>query len=163
MRPKKTESNPRYDALIGLLRASESLWNASRVFFVRWNLGPSQFNVLKLLHDHPEACTQTELSRALLVHRSNVTGLLNRLERRKLIVRRDNDADRRAYRVEITAGGRKLVERILPHYHHAAEQMWGDLPEKRVRQIVDDLSQVSRNADRSSKPTPITPTHDARA
>lgn len=163
MRPKKTESNPRYEALIGLLRASESLWNASRVFFVRWDLGPSQFNVLKLLHDQPEGCTQTELSRALLVHRSNVTGLLNRLARRKLIVRRDNAADRRAYRVEITAGGRKLVERILPHYHHAAAQMWGDLPEKRVRQIVDDLSQVSRNADRSSKPTPITPTHDARA
>ena len=152
MRSRKTESNPRYEALIGLLRAAESLWNASRLFFARWDLGPSQFNVLKLLHDQPEGCTQTELSRALLVHRSNITGLLNRLERRKLIARRDSATDRRAYRVLLTAGGRRLVRRILPHYHRAAVEVWGDLPEKRVRQIVADLGQVGRNTEDSAKP-----------
>ncbi len=152
MRSRKTESNPRYEALIGLLRAAESLWNASRLFFARWDLGPSQFNVLKLLHDQPEGCTQTELSRALLVHRSNITGLLNRLERRKLIARCDSATDRRAYRVLLTAAGRRLVCKVLPHYHRAAVQVWGDLPEKRVRQIVADLGQVGRNTEDSAKP-----------
>lgn len=151
MRSRKTESNPRYEALIGLLRAAESLWNASRLFFARWDLGPSQFNVLKLLHDQPEGCTQTELSRALLVHRSNITGLLNRLERRKLIARRDSATDRRAYRVLLTAAGQRLVRKILPHYHRAAAQVWGDLPERRVRQIVADLGQVGRNTEDSAK------------
>ncbi len=162
MRSQKTEPNPRYEALIGLLRASESLWNASRVFFARWDLGPSQFNVLKLLHDQPEGCTQTELSRALLVHRSNITGLLNRLERRKLIARRDSATDRRAYRVLLTAAGRKQVRSVLPHYHRAAAQVWGDLPEKRARQIVADLGQVSRNAEASVKPR-SSADRDARA
>lgn len=162
MRSQKTEPNPRYEALIGLLRASESLWNASRVFFARWDLGPSQFNVLKLLHDQPEGCTQTELSRALLVHRSNITGLLNRLERRKLIARRDSATDRRAYRVLLTAAGRKQVRSVLPHYHRAAAQVWGDLPEKRARQIVADLDQVSRNAEASVKPR-SSADRDARA
>lgn len=162
MRSRKIESNPRYEALIGLLCASESLWNASRIFFARWDLGPSQFNVLKLLRDRPEGCTQTELGRALLVHRSNITGLLNRLERRKLIARRDSATDRRAYRVLLTAAGRKLVRTVLPHYHRAAAQTWGDLPEKRVRQIVADLGQVSRNAEASAKPHP-SPAGDARA
>ena len=32
-----------------LLRTAESLWNASRVFFTRWGLSPSQFNVLNLV------------------------------------------------------------------------------------------------------------------
>ena len=54
---------PRYRALLQLLRTAETLWNASRLFFVRWALSPSQFNVLNLLYDKPDGCTQIELSR----------------------------------------------------------------------------------------------------
>src|SRR5439155_27087571 len=35
---------PRYRALLQLLRTAETLWNSSRLFFVRWELSPSQFN-----------------------------------------------------------------------------------------------------------------------
>jgi DNA-binding MarR family transcriptional regulator len=141
----------RYEALIGLLRASEAIWNASRIFFARWDLGPSQFNILKLLHGVPEGCTQIELSRALLVHRSNVTGLLHRLERRGIIARRGSAEDRRAYRVTLTAAGRRLLRRILPHYHRAAAQMWGDLSDRRIQQMVADLGQVGRIAGQSAQ------------
>ena len=58
----------RYRALLELLRTAESLWNASRIFFARWDLGPSQFNVLNLLADLPQGCTQVELSRQLIMH-----------------------------------------------------------------------------------------------
>src|SRR5919197_4265703 len=93
---------PRYQALLQLLRTAEALWNASRLFFARWDLGPSQFNVLHLLYGQPEGCTQVELSRWLIMHRSNVTGLVDRLEARGLVRRRDNTNDRRAYRVVLT-------------------------------------------------------------
>src|SRR6266496_1133102 len=45
---------PRYQALLQLLRTAEALWNASRNFFARWDLSPSQFNVLNLLYDQPD-------------------------------------------------------------------------------------------------------------
>ena len=122
---------PRYQALIQLLQTAEALWNASRVFFVRWDLSPSQFNVLNLLQDQADGCTQIELSRQLIMHRSNVTGLVDRLEARGLVSRQESERDRRAYRVVLTASGRNLLRRILPHYHEAAEQVWGNLPIKR--------------------------------
>ena len=53
---------PRYQALLQLLRTAESLWNTSRLFFVRWDLSPSQFNVLNLLYDQTRGCTQTVFS-----------------------------------------------------------------------------------------------------
>src|SRR5580704_3179201 len=99
---------PRYQALIELLRTAETLWNASRVFFARWDLSPSQFNVLNLLHDLPEGCTQIELSRQLIMHRSNVTGLVDRLEARGLLRRRESPGDRRAFNVVLTPAGQKL-------------------------------------------------------
>jgi len=138
---------PRYRALLQLLRTAETLWNASRLFFVRWALSPSQFNVLNLLYDQPDGCTQIELSRSLIMHRSNVTGLVNRLEARGLVQRRDSANDRRAYRVVLTVTGRKLLQEILPHYYAAAERVWGEFSASRANQLIEELTRVCANAE----------------
>ena len=54
----KVRPGPRYEALLELLRTAESLWNASRVFFAAWDLSPSQFNVLNVLHQQRDGRTQ---------------------------------------------------------------------------------------------------------
>ena len=69
---------PRYRALLQLLRTAETLWNVSRLFFARWDLSPSQFNVLNLVSDKPDGMSQIDLGRRLIMHRSNVTGLVDR-------------------------------------------------------------------------------------
>ncbi len=154
MTTKLPGPGPRYETLIQLLRTAETLWNASRVFFTRWNLSPSQFNVLNLLGEEPGGLTQSDLSRQLLMHRSNVTGLVDRLEARQLVERRDTPNDRRAYRVVLTDQGQRLVRAILPHFYHAAEEVWGDLPVKRARQLVAELSGVCAQAERFAATKP---------
>ncbi len=139
---------PRYKALLQLLRTADTLWNASRVFFARWDLSPSQFNVLNLLSNHPNGLSQIELGRLLLMHRSNVTGLIDRLEKRGLVQRRDHSTDRRAFNVLLTPNGRKLLREIEPLYHQAADKVWGKLSLKRADQLVQELIAVSANAER---------------
>ena len=141
-----SKPGPRYDALIELLRTAESLWNASRVFFARWDLSPSQFNTLSLLHDVPEGCSQIELSRQLIMHRSNVTGLVDRLEARGLVRRRENPTDRRAFNVAITPAGIKLIRQIQPHYFATAEKIWQQMPLERANQLVAELAGISARA-----------------
>jgi DNA-binding MarR family transcriptional regulator len=136
---------PRYAALLQLLRTAENLWNSSRVFFARWDLSPSQFNVLNLLRGEPDGLSQIEISRLLIMHRSNVTGLIDRLEQRGLLQRRATPGDRRAYRVVLTPAARELLARILPGYYRLAEQAWDDLPVARVRQLLADLSHLDAN------------------
>ena len=118
------------------------------MFFDRWELSPSQFNVLNLLHGRTGGCSQIELGRLLVMHRSNVTGLIDRLEARGLVCRRENSTDRRAFKVMLTPAGRKLIRQIQPHYHKAAEEVWGGLPLKRAKQLVAELVVVSANAER---------------
>lgn len=144
----RTTPGPRYTALIQLLRTAEELWNASRVFFARWDLSPSQFNLLNVLTDFPDGCTQSDLSRQLIMHRSNVTGLVDRLEERGLVTRKENAADRRAWLVVLTPAARKLLAEILPHYHAAAEQVWGKIPTARAEKLVAELAAISENATR---------------
>ena len=148
MQPKPL-TGPRYDALIQLLRTAEELWNTSRRFFIRWDLGPSQFNILNLLRDAPaEGWSQSELSRQLIMHRSNVTGLVDRLETRGLVKRCADAADRRKWRIVLTAAGKKLLAEILPEYYRAAQEVWQGVPAERARQLVKDLEQITANAER---------------
>jgi DNA-binding MarR family transcriptional regulator len=129
-----------------LLRTADTIWNASRVFFERWDLSPSQFNVLNLLHFNPDGLSQTDLSRQLIMHRSNLTGLVDRLEKRGLVTRREVAADRRAYSVVLTAAGTRLLGDILPRYYAEATRVWDRLPATRAAELIADLQQVARNA-----------------
>ncbi len=135
----------RYKALLQLLRTAENLWNTSRIFFDRWEISPSQFNILNLLYLNPNGLTQVELSRELIMHRSNVTGLVDRLEDRGLLLRKDSSTDRRAYKVVLTATGGRLIEKILPDYYDAAEKIWGNFPVAKTKQLVGDLKKLSAN------------------
>ncbi|MBI3416420.1 MAG: MarR family transcriptional regulator [Verrucomicrobia bacterium] len=146
MKVKFTQPGPRYGALIQLLRTSEALWNASRVFFERWDLSPSQFNILNVLRDHDDGLSQIELSRELITHRSNVTGLIDRLEKRGLVQRRDSAVDRRVYRIQLTKAGQNLLAEILPHYFQAAEAVWGDVSARHAAQLVAEFTKISANA-----------------
>jgi DNA-binding MarR family transcriptional regulator len=145
VKTKSSDPGPRYQALLSLLRTAENLWNASRAFFARWDLSPSQFNVLNLLIDEPEGLSQVQISRRLIMHRSNVTGLIDRLEKRRLLQRHASPGDRRAYRVILTPAARDLLIQILPDYYRLAEQVWGDLPVARTKQLLADLSHLDAN------------------
>jgi DNA-binding MarR family transcriptional regulator len=137
-----------HQALVQLLRAADTVWDASRVFFVRWRLSPSQFNLLNLLEGNPAGLSQTELSRELITHRSNVTGLVDRLEKRGLVRREDAAADRRAYRVTLTPEGTRLLEEVLPRYHEEVRRVCGHLSPRRAAELIADCRQIAQNAER---------------
>jgi DNA-binding MarR family transcriptional regulator len=138
--------SPNYLALLQLLQSADSLWNASRLFFARWNLSPSQFNILNLLHLEPKGLSQAELGRLLIMNRSNVTGLVDRLEGRGLLQRHEVPGDRGAYSVGLTPEGTKLLEEILPHYYEGAEAIWDGVPVERVETLTKDLERIAAQA-----------------
>lgn len=146
-----TSGSVRYHALLQLLRTADTLWNASRQFFARWDLSPSQFNVLNLLADEPGGLSQIELGRLLITHRSNVTGLIDRLEKRGLVARNDAAGDRRAYRIVLTAAGRKVLQQVLPEFHSLANSVWEGASVVRTRKLSKDLARLAQNAEQLSQ------------
>ena len=147
MKSEPSEADPRYRALVELLRTADTLWSASRTFFAPWNLGPSQFNVLNLLHSNPTGLSQTELGRQLLMDRSNITGLVDRLEKRGLVERQDAADDLRAYRVVLSPAGSRLIQEILPRYYEGTVRVWAGVPPARACELLAILRRVSQNAE----------------
>ena len=153
MDPKAAASSRRRHALVLLLRTADVLWEASRLFFARWDLSPSQFNILNLLADHSEGLSQTDLGRQLLTHRSNVTGLIDRLEKRRLVQRKHVSADRRAYRVVLSREGASLLNQLLPQYYQRADRVWNGIPGENISGLVKTLEQVGANATNAATAT----------
>jgi DNA-binding MarR family transcriptional regulator len=154
VKQKPAVPGPRYEALIKLLFAADTIWNLSRGFFARWELSPSQFNVLNLLYDLPEGLSQTALGQQLLMHRSNLTGLVDKLEKRGLVVRRAVPGDRRAYRVGLTVAGTRLVKEILPHYYRGAELTLGGLSPAQAARLARELDEICSRAGRAALELP---------
>ena len=142
----RDEPGPRYASLLQLLQTADTIWNASRLFFAQWDLSPSQFNILNLLNREGPGLTQIELSRELIMHRSNVTGLVDRLEQRKLVERKASQQDRRIWTIVLTGEGRKLTRQILPAYYKIIEELWGDTPPKKAAAIAREMEHLRTQA-----------------
>ena len=75
---------------------------AAEVSMVPGGLRPRHLIALKLLHEHG-AVSQQALAEILSLDPTNVVGLLNELEDRRLITRRRYPEDRRRHIVEVSS------------------------------------------------------------
>ena len=115
-----------YRALMDLVKVTGLLKKAGDHFFKPYGLTQSQFNVLMVLkHDAVKGCTQSELSRRLLVNRADMSGLVRRMAKRKLLDRDDTPGDERAWQVSISTGGRALLQKIEPTYYQKVGRVMG--------------------------------------
>lgn len=99
------------------------------------------FDVLALL-EMREPLTMSELADELGLGLSNATGVINRMEERGLVGRRDDPTDRRLVRVELTDAGRRLIGEIEAARRDRMTQLFaalGDAQRERVLHAVMDL------------------------
>src|SRR5437016_8507265 len=98
-----------------LLRVLGLLERVMQPYFAQFGISGSQWGVLRQLHraeqDGLPGLRLTELSERLLIRPPSVTGLVDRLERARLVVRDGSPTDLRAKQIALTRAGRKLVER----------------------------------------------------
>lgn len=86
-------------------------------YFAQFGISGSQWGVLRNLYraeqDGLGGLRLTDLSERLLIRPPSVTGVVDRLERGRLVVRDGSPTDLRSKQVALTRQGRQLVERIL--------------------------------------------------
>jgi DNA-binding MarR family transcriptional regulator len=85
--------------------------------FARFGITPSQWGLLRTLHRAEEnglpSLRLSDLGERLLIRPPSVTGLVDRLERARLVHRDGSPTDLRAKHVGLTKAGRRLVQRVL--------------------------------------------------
>ena len=88
------------------------------------DLTPTQFGVLESLH-HLGPLKQGEICAKLLRSGGDITMVVDNLEKRGLVRRERDEADRRVVIVSLTQSGKKLIGALFPHH---------------VRAVVEEMS-----------------------
>jgi len=97
------------------------------------------YMTLGYIRDHPGA-TQQELESGLVMDANSVVLILNELEAKQFSVRRRDPQDRRRHIVEVTAAGRRALERADREREGLEAEMLANLsPEERrsLRKLVE--------------------------
>ncbi|MBI2687352.1 MAG: MarR family transcriptional regulator [Acidobacteria bacterium] len=114
-------------------------------YFSALGLNHTEARLLTLLRKEDGVASQDALSNRLSVDRSNAGRALQRLEQDGYILRRKDDADKRANLVRITPKGRKAVVEISRLRKKMAQSFFGDLKEDEAGAIVDLLRKALTN------------------
>jgi len=103
------------DLYIKLSRAADSVNQRVNRHLQDVHLTVSQFGVLEALY-HLGPLTPGKLGEKILRSTGNLTLVIDNLEKRALVVRTQNPADRRSILVELTTAGKELIESIFPEH-----------------------------------------------
>jgi DNA-binding MarR family transcriptional regulator len=132
--------------VIQTLRTAGVLLRESRGIFRPYGLTDAQFNVITVLATHADGVSQRELSDILVVDRSNITGLIDRMGQAGLVRRENVPGDRRAYSIRITAKGRRLWEKVNPIYEAAVIAAVKPLGVAKVKGAIEALRAFEQRA-----------------
>lgn len=142
---KELDSLPQYEAWIEVVKTYSRCQRLMNQQLAEIGLTLPKHDLLLAVRRMPGASQQV-LAKHLLVTKSNVTGLLNRLEADDLIKRVPDPEDARGYCIQLTKPGAKLLDRAIELQADVIKQMGKGLTaadnqhvHRIMRQIGDNL------------------------
>jgi len=108
------------------------------------NLSTEQWVILDRLHSKGDA-SQTELANGTFKDAPTVSRIIDKLAKKKLVERRRFPNDRRRYLIALTATGRQIHDRLMPHVQQLREQTWQGLTEDDFLRLQELLGRIRGN------------------
>ena len=128
--------------------------------FAEFDLTEGDYGVLVALRrsGDPFELTPTELARARMMTSGGMTAVIDRLERRGLLERLPNPADRRGSIVRLTAEGRSVVDRAMDAHTAVEHEVIATLADQDRDQLATLLRALLHSNDPDEQGTgPETP------
>ena len=119
--------------------------------FVRQNLQAKfattlpRFDLMAQLERAPQGLKMSELSQRMMVTGGNVTGITDGLEKEGLVIREVDAADRRVFRVKLSAEGQRQFRRMAAEHEQWVIELFEGMTVKRKNQLVELLGDLKRH------------------
>lgn len=107
------------------------------------NQSLARFDVLSQLYRLDDNWTAIgELAGLLMASGGNITGLMDRMIKENLLIRRPSPDDRRSYQIKMTAEGRKLFQKMNRDHERWISELLTDIPNTDQDNLIDLLVRV---------------------
>lgn len=142
LKKKRPFESAEQEAVLNLLRTSDWIDNRLGRLFRDFGLTNSQYNVLRILRGEGQPLPSLEIADRMIQVVPAITGLIDRLEKQELVVRRRCLEDRRVVYVKITSKGLSLLKQL----DTPVEEMHKSLMEHLTRAELKELSRLLEKA-----------------
>ncbi len=107
----------------------------------KYNLNIAKFNILMIIKHAggKDGIQQNEISKRLLVTASNITKLLDKLERDGMITRNNKENDRRVKLIMITPSASKLLDKTWAIYQKEIKSITEKMQSKQAKELNNKL------------------------
>ena len=139
----KPGSSPEEVANLEMMRTMEAMSHRFAQVLKAEDLSSTQYNVLRILRGAPEGLPCGEIGNRMVTRDSDITRLLDRLEKRSLVLRCRETKDRRTVWARITPEGLELLTRLDKPVLTAHRELLGHLGSKRLM-LLTDLLRLAR-------------------
>lgn len=136
---RRRPSCPEEAAFLDLMRTCDLLSRRPALLLKDEDLSSTQYNVLRILRGAPDGLPCGEIANRMITRDPDVTRLLDRLEKRGLILRWRETKDRRVVMARITPEGLKLLARLDEPMEEMHRRQLGHLGEERLSSLSELL------------------------
>ncbi|MEG1980560.1 MAG: MarR family transcriptional regulator [Victivallaceae bacterium] len=140
-----------HEALMAIWWTGIMLRGEARKFFADKPASDTQFNVMMVLKYADHLLTQQELSRHLLVDQSNLTGLVDRMEKAGFLTRKKVEYDRRCYHLELTEMGHNFVDEVEIPYRSLVKKIMSVFKPKELAELTELMMRLQDGLDKMNK------------
>ncbi|MFN7951579.1 MAG: MarR family transcriptional regulator [bacterium] len=131
------------EAYLSIVVTGNAVARTIETYLAQHDIAPGRFGVLMyLLREKGRNALPSEIADWLGVTRATMTGLLDGLERDRLVRRAAHPGDRRMTLVALTEQGQACLDRLLPDYFRMTATMVAGLGEADRRALVRLLGKV---------------------
>ena len=125
------------EVYLSLIRTTDALYRRHEVLLKIADLSPAQYNVLRILRgSEPHGLACKEIADRMLTRDPDITRLLDRLERRKLVVRSRQRQDRRVIITRISAAGLEVLAQLDKPASELSKACLRHLGKQRLQELI---------------------------
>jgi DNA-binding MarR family transcriptional regulator len=125
------------EALLNLVRTTDCLARAMQQTVRGWGLTSTQYNVLRILRGaHPNGLACAEIGERMITAEPDITRLLGRLKRLKLVHQHRNRNDRRVVCTQITDAGLELLRSMDPAVLSGPKEVLGHMTPADLAEMI---------------------------
>ncbi len=136
------------EVFLSLERTSDALTRQMAEVLKPAGLTGTQYNVLRILRGaEPAGLTCGEVGGRMITHDPDITRMLDRLEKRGLIVRSRDARDRRVIITRITPAGLQVLERLDEPVTAEHRRLLRHITQESLQRLADLLEEVRQKID----------------
>lgn len=130
--------------IVAMERTHSALFSKLEKNIQGFGLNISEFGVLEMLY-HKGAQAVQKVADKILVTSGTITYVINKLEKKELVIRKKCDKDKRIFYVHLTEKGEELISRIFEEHKNYIDELFNGLDEEYKRELLKNLLELRRN------------------